>query len=99
MLASLSELRRAYREGRFAYILSGAMRLSQGIDNGRGAASLLHEEVELGAGEFAYILSGTTRLAQGQDNGRVGLLEAQELTVGLVGYPRSGQRRAGQRKE
>jgi hypothetical protein len=62
----------------------------------------LHEEVELGAGEFAYILSGTTRLAQGQDNGRAkaaGLLGAQELTVGLVGYPRSGQRRAGQRKE
>ena len=102
MLASLSELRRAYREGRFPYILSGAIRLSQGIDNGRGAASSLHEEVELGAGEFAYILSGTTRLAQGQDNGRAGsagLLEAQELTVGLVGYLRSGQRRAGQRKE
>ena len=40
--------------------------------------------------------------AQGQDNGRAkaaGLLGAQELTVGLVGYPRSGQRRAGQRKE
>ena len=102
MLVGLSELRRAYREGRFPYILSGAMRLSQGIDNGRGAASALHEEVELGAGEFAYILSGTTRLAQGQDNGRAkaaGLLGAQELTVGLVGYPRSGQRRAGQRKE
>lgn len=83
--------------GEFAYLLSGSSRLSQGVDNGRGEASALREESALGAGSFSY-----KRPAQGENNGKAGASDVQagqEFSIGLVSYARSGQRRAGQRKE
>lgn len=94
LLGSRAVLSISYQEGRFPYLLSGAVRLSQGIDNGRSSASVMREEQELGAGEFAYILSGSSRLSQGVDNGRGSASELQEeskLGAGSFSYRRPSQ--------
>lgn len=101
-------LSNGYHEGRFGYVLSGTMRAQQPpyimervvIGQLQDTDSKLLTAYQ--EGQFNYVLSGTTRLSQGEDNGRPresDVATAQEFTVGLVGYPRSGQYRAGQRKE
>lgn len=108
LLRSQAGLSNDYHEGSFGYHLSGTMRAQQPpyiadavvIGQLQNTASELLTAYQ--EGQFNYVLSGTTRLSQGEDNGASGTSEvetAQEFTVGLVNYPRSGQYRAGQRKE
>lgn len=108
MLRSRAGLANGYHEGRFRYILSGDMR-AQEPPYRKGdtlEGYLQRTATELRAayheGKFNYALSGSIRLSQGDGNGRSGrsAVEAtQEFAVGRVRSPRSGQYRAGQRKE
>lgn len=108
LMSSNAALLIAYREGRFPYPLSGTMRaqkppyvkadINQGVLIG-GVTELLTAYHE---GRFPYPLNGSQRLAEGIDNGlrtASGMQPIESFESGFVGYVRSGQRRAGQRKE
>lgn len=107
LLPSRPALYIAYHEGHGQYMLCGTTRAQEppytigGIVGGH--ADKTAAELRLGylEGCFPFALSGPGRLAQGTDNGRAGtsgIQTAQSFRSGLTTYPRSGQRRSGQKE-